>query len=340
MTRNWGAPSGASLFLYSMRLILFRPFSIRDCGGAQNIGFSPGERMGRYAGGPSSRKQFFLRGLTAKGAVKPSKGKFLSLIGAKRNMPFNPSGSEQNSFLVPDREPDLLRGQTDTRLCRLHQSKESQMKVTRKSLITGKVQTIELPVNPEDLATYQAGKALIQDVFPHLTPEQREFIATGITPEEWAAHIADEDDEDDEDIDYSDPEAEGAGRGSGMTIPLRRQSPDGIFWIGNRAATVLLNYTTAKAYAIITRDSHCYCVDMRLSAINRLRLWRYLQPFERKRMSWLGGACCQLSFDSMWEAVTDVDQTLEALGVIPARVDVHERFYLLFRPATEDGEKQ
>jgi len=26
---------------------------------------------------------------------------------------------------------------------------------------------------------------LIQDVFPHLTPDEREFIQTGITPEDW-----------------------------------------------------------------------------------------------------------------------------------------------------------
>lgn len=27
---------------------------------------------------------------------------------------------------------------------------------------------------------------LIQDVFPEFLPEQREFISTGITPDEWA----------------------------------------------------------------------------------------------------------------------------------------------------------
>jgi hypothetical protein len=63
------------------------------------------------------------------------------------------------------------------------------MKVTRKSLLTGKVHTMELPVNPLDLDVYHAGTANIQDVFPHLTDEQREFIKSGITPEEWATYI-------------------------------------------------------------------------------------------------------------------------------------------------------
>ncbi len=63
------------------------------------------------------------------------------------------------------------------------------MKVTRKSLISGKAHTMELPVSQHQLNTYHAGTANIQDVFPHLTAAQREFIKTGITPEEWAAHI-------------------------------------------------------------------------------------------------------------------------------------------------------
>ncbi len=60
------------------------------------------------------------------------------------------------------------------------------MKVTRQSLLTGKVHSMELPVSPLDLDAYHSGTANIQDVFPHLTDEQREFIKSGITPEEWA----------------------------------------------------------------------------------------------------------------------------------------------------------
>ena len=64
------------------------------------------------------------------------------------------------------------------------------MKVTRKSLISGKLHTMELPASPLDLDAYHAGNLNIQDVFPHLTAEQREFIKSGITPEEWSTHVA------------------------------------------------------------------------------------------------------------------------------------------------------
>jgi hypothetical protein len=44
---------------------------------------------------------FSLRSLTAKGAVKPSKSKFLSLIGAKRNMLFDPFGTPRKILHLP-----------------------------------------------------------------------------------------------------------------------------------------------------------------------------------------------------------------------------------------------
>jgi len=74
------------------------------------------------------------------------------------------------------------------------------MKVTRKSLFSGNVHTMELPVTLTEVITYFAGTANIQDIFPHLTDEQREFIKSGITPEEWAEHVAavEEPDDDEE----------------------------------------------------------------------------------------------------------------------------------------------
>ena len=59
------------------------------------------------------------------------------------------------------------------------------MKITRHSIITGKLHTMDLPVTEEQYARWKAG-TLVQDVFPDLTPDQREFILSGITPEEWA----------------------------------------------------------------------------------------------------------------------------------------------------------
>lgn len=58
------------------------------------------------------------------------------------------------------------------------------MQVTRTSVQSGVTRTLELPITPEQMAAFEAG-ALIQEAFPALTPDQREFILTGITAEEW-----------------------------------------------------------------------------------------------------------------------------------------------------------
>ena len=60
------------------------------------------------------------------------------------------------------------------------------MLITRTSMLTHKTHTMDLPVTVEQLAEYEAG-GFPQDVFRHLPPPEREFIMTGITPEEWQA---------------------------------------------------------------------------------------------------------------------------------------------------------
>jgi len=62
------------------------------------------------------------------------------------------------------------------------------MQVTRKSMITGLEHTLELAITEEQLAAYEAG-ALLQDAFPDLDAPHREFIKTGVTPEEWKTHV-------------------------------------------------------------------------------------------------------------------------------------------------------
>lgn len=61
------------------------------------------------------------------------------------------------------------------------------MLVTRLSPFSHTRNTIDLDITPEQLARYEQGNELIQNVFPDLSPEHREFIMTGITPEEWEA---------------------------------------------------------------------------------------------------------------------------------------------------------
>ena len=60
--------------------------------------------------------------------------------------------------------------------------------ITRRSPFTGRIHQMEIPISPREFAKretlWQTGM-LIQDAFPTLDANQREFIKTGITPEEW-----------------------------------------------------------------------------------------------------------------------------------------------------------
>ncbi len=59
------------------------------------------------------------------------------------------------------------------------------MKVARKSILTGKITELDLPITQHQLDTWTYRGGLVQDVFPNLDPYQREFIISGITEAEW-----------------------------------------------------------------------------------------------------------------------------------------------------------
>ena len=58
------------------------------------------------------------------------------------------------------------------------------MKIAMKSPFTGKDHIKEINITEEQLARWRAGE-LIQNVVPHLSASDREFLMTGITAEEW-----------------------------------------------------------------------------------------------------------------------------------------------------------
>lgn len=58
------------------------------------------------------------------------------------------------------------------------------MKIVRKSVITGRLNSMDLPVTEEQIARWQGGE-LIQCVMPGLDAVEREFLISGITPTEW-----------------------------------------------------------------------------------------------------------------------------------------------------------
>lgn len=59
------------------------------------------------------------------------------------------------------------------------------MNIIRTSPISGIVHVMNIDVSHEQLARWRKGE-LIQNAMPHLTDDEREFIMTGITPEEWS----------------------------------------------------------------------------------------------------------------------------------------------------------
>lgn len=58
------------------------------------------------------------------------------------------------------------------------------MKITRTSMFSGITREREIDIT-EDQLTRWAGGELIQKVCPYLSADDREFLMTGVTPEEW-----------------------------------------------------------------------------------------------------------------------------------------------------------
>jgi hypothetical protein len=66
------------------------------------------------------------------------------------------------------------------------------MLIERKSPVSGKTTTMEIDVTPDQLYRWRYGQ-LIQNAMPNLSADEREFILTGITPEEWDSVFGEED---------------------------------------------------------------------------------------------------------------------------------------------------
>ena len=59
------------------------------------------------------------------------------------------------------------------------------MLVTKQSRISGKISSMDLDITSEQLDRIEAKIELIQNIVPHLSSEEGEFLITGITPQEW-----------------------------------------------------------------------------------------------------------------------------------------------------------
>lgn len=58
------------------------------------------------------------------------------------------------------------------------------MLITRTSQYSGQTHSMDIPVTEQQYLSWENGTA-IQNAMPDLPADQREFIMTGITPEEW-----------------------------------------------------------------------------------------------------------------------------------------------------------
>jgi hypothetical protein len=66
------------------------------------------------------------------------------------------------------------------------------MIIRRRSVITRKVNVMNIAVTEEQIKKWQEGM-LIQDVMPDLSANEREFLINGVTPDEWKKYMGAED---------------------------------------------------------------------------------------------------------------------------------------------------
>lgn len=62
------------------------------------------------------------------------------------------------------------------------------MLITNTSQISGVKTTLELDITEEQLERFfnrRENGEYVQTIFPNLTPAEREFILTGVSPKEW-----------------------------------------------------------------------------------------------------------------------------------------------------------
>lgn len=78
------------------------------------------------------------------------------------------------------------------------QTVENGCELTRRSILSGETNTLFLPATPSKVYSWYTDGEItehIQDFFPELDANQREFILTGITEQEWDNLYGEDDDE-------------------------------------------------------------------------------------------------------------------------------------------------
>ena len=74
------------------------------------------------------------------------------------------------------------------------------MKIAKISLISKKINILDLPISNEEYDNFINNNNLtVQEAFPNLSAPLREFLITGVTPDEWAEVFGKEDTTQEED---------------------------------------------------------------------------------------------------------------------------------------------
>ena len=66
------------------------------------------------------------------------------------------------------------------------------MLIKKVSLLSGKVNQMDLPITQDQIDMWEGMNWTIQKAFPQLNPDQREFLLSGSTPQEWDEAFPDE----------------------------------------------------------------------------------------------------------------------------------------------------
>ena len=67
----------------------------------------------------------------------------------------------------------------------------SKLKITRVYEITGEKNSMILSCTIDQINEWRDG-ALVQNAFPQLNPDEREFLITGMTPDIWEREMGEE----------------------------------------------------------------------------------------------------------------------------------------------------
>ena len=57
--------------------------------------------------------------------------------------------------------------------------------IEKTSPVTGRLNIMEIEMNPNDYVRWKKGGVNIQEALPYLSIDEREFLITGLSPEDW-----------------------------------------------------------------------------------------------------------------------------------------------------------